>query len=135
MNYKDINLKFDTINSLSNNYNNINNFSLNDISIYFKYIFNKIISLCYNIDINKNKEQYYIKEMKDNEIEKKILPDQIFEKECDIEAYKETIKSYENTIKKINEEKRNLMDIMNNKNINIKNINKICIYNDLRKKK
>ena len=73
--------------------------------------------------------------MKDNEIEKKILQDQIFEKECDIEAYKETIKSYENTIKKINEEKRNLMDIMNNKNINIKNINKICIYNDLRKRK
>ena len=135
MNYKDINMKFDIINSLSNNYNNINNFSLNDISIYFKYIFNKIISLCYNIDINKNKEQYYIKEMKDNEIEKKILQDQIFEKECDIEAYKETIKSYENTIKKINEEKRNLMDIMNNKNINIKNINKICIYNDLRKRK
>ena len=135
LNYKDINMKFDIINSLSNNYNNINNFSLNDISIYFKYIFNKIISLCYNIDINKNKEQYYIKEMKDNEIEKKILQDQIFEKECDIEAYKETIKSYENTIKKINEEKRNLMDIMNNKNINIKNINKICIYNDLRKKK
>ena len=55
LNYKDINMKFDIINSLSNNYNNINNFSLNDISIYFKYIFNKIISLCYNIDINKNK--------------------------------------------------------------------------------
>ena len=135
LNYKDINLKFDTINSLSNNYNNINNFSLNDISIYFKYIFNKIISLCYNIDINKNKEQYYIKEMKDNEIEKKILQDQIFEKECDIEAYKETIKSYENTIKKINEEKKNLTDVMNKRNINIKNINKICIYNDLRNKK
>ena len=134
-NIKDINMKFDIINSLSNNYNNINNFSLNDISIYFKYIFNKTISLCYNIDINKNKEQYYIKEMKDNEIEKKILQDQIFEKECDIEAYKETIKSYENTIKKINEEKKNLMDIMNNKHINIKNVNKICIYNDLRKKK
>ena len=112
---KDINMKFDLMNTFSNNYNNINSFSLNDISVFFKYIFNKIISLYYNIDINKNKEQYYIKEIKDNEIEKKILEDQIFEKECDIEAYKETLKSYENTIKKINEEKNNIMNILNSK--------------------
>ena len=68
--------------------------------------------------MNKNKEQYYIKEIKDNEIEKKILQDQIYEKDCDIEAYKETIKSYENTIKKLNDEKKNLLDLVNSRNIN-----------------
>ena len=143
LNKKDINLQFDLINSY-NNYNNINNFSLNDVSIFLKYIFNKIISLCYTIDINKNKEQYYIKEIKDNEIEKKLLQEQIYEKECDIEAYKETIKCYENNIKKINEEKKNLKDIINNNsknkykgnNINrLYNVNKSYNYNGLYKKK
>ena len=110
LNNKDINLKFDNI---SSNYNNINNFSLNDISIFLKYIFNKIISLCYTIDMNKDKEKYYTKELKDNEIEKKILHDQIYEKECDIEAYKETIKSYENSIKKLSEEKKKFLEIIN----------------------
>ena len=106
MNNNDFNLKFDLINSCNRNTynNNILNFSLNDISIFLKYLFNKIISLCYYIDMNKSKEQYYKKEIKDNEIEKKLLQDQIFEKDCDIEAYKETIKSYENTIKKLKEE-------------------------------
>ena len=118
LNNKDINNKFYLINSFNSNYNSIHNFSLNDISIFLKYIFNKIISLCYNIDMNKNKEQYYIKEIKDNEIEKKILQDQIYEKDCDIEAYKETIKSYENTIKKLNDEKKNLLDLVNSRNIN-----------------
>ena len=118
LNNKDINNKFYLINSFNSNYNSIHNFSLNDISIFLKYIFNKIISLCYNIDMNKNKEQYYIKEIKDNEIEKKILQDQIYEKDCDIEAYKETIKSYENTIKKLNDEKKNLFDLVNSRNIN-----------------
>ena len=140
-NNKDINIKFDLINSFYNNYNSIKNFSLNDISIFLKYIFNKIISLCYNIDMNKNKEQYYIKEIKDNEIEKKILHDQIYEKDCDIEAYKETIKSYENTIKKLIEEKKNLLDLVNNNNIKDNNlkksncINKKTHYKDLYKKK
>ena len=118
LNNKDMNNKFYLINSFNSNYNSIHNFSLNDISIFLKYIFNKIISLCYNIDMNKNKEQYYIKEIKDNEIEKKILQDQIYEKDCDIEAYKETIKSYENTIKKLNDEKKNLLDLVNSRNIN-----------------
>ena len=53
--------------------------------------------------------------MNNAEIEKKILQDQIFEKDCDIEAYKETIKIYENTIKKIKEEKKNLIETINNK--------------------
>lgn len=118
LNNKDINLKFDNI-SLSN-YNNINNFSLNDISIFLKYIFNKIISLCYTIDMNKDKEKYYTKELKDNEIEKKILQDQIYEKECDIEAYKETIKSYENSIKKLSEEKKKFLEIINSSKYNKK---------------
>ena len=136
-NNKDINMKFDLINSFNNNYNNINNFTLIDLSIFFKYIFNKIISLCYNIDIIKNKEHYYKKEIKDNEIEKKILQDQIFEKECDIEAYKETIKSYENTIKKLKSENKNLNEILNNykyKN-NIIHPKKSNVKNDLYKKK
>jgi anion-transporting ArsA/GET3 family ATPase len=102
---KDTNLKFDSFN-ICNNYNNIDNFTLNDISVFLKYLFNKIISLCYTIDINKNKECYYIKEIKDNEIEKKLLQEQIYEKEYDIEAYKETIKCYESTIKKMKEEKK-----------------------------
>ncbi len=136
-NNKDINMKFDLINSFNNNYNNINNFTLIDLSIFFKYIFNKIISLCYNIDIIKNKEHYYKKEIKDNEIEKKILQDQIFEKECDIEEYKETIKSYENTIKKLKSENKNLNEILNNykyKN-NIIHPKKSNVKNDLYKKK
>ena len=68
----------------------------------------------YIIDINKNKEKYYTKELKDNETEKKILHDQIYEKECDIEAYKETIKSYENSIKQLSEEKKKFLEIINN---------------------
>jgi len=101
----DFNLKFDLIDNCNSNINNnLSNFTLNDISFFIKYIFNKILSLCYYIDINKNKEQYYKKEIKDNDIEKKILQDQIFEKDCDIEAYKETIKNYENTIRKLKEE-------------------------------
>ena len=120
LNNKDISLKFDIINNNSN-YNNINNFSLNDVSIFLKYIFNKIISLCYTIDMNKEKEEYYIKELKDSEIEIKILQDQVYEKDCDIEAYKETIKIYENIIKKIKEEKKNLIKKINNKKNNYKN--------------
>ena len=91
---KDLNIKFDIIN-ISNNYNNTNNFSLNDITIFFKYIFNKIISLCYQIDMNQIKEKKFIKEIKDNEIEKEILQSQINEQQSDNEAYKETIKIYE----------------------------------------
>ena len=109
---KDLNIKFDIIN-YSNNYNNINNFSLNDISIFFKYIFNKIASLCYQIDMNIAKEKKYIKEIKDSEIEKEILQEQINEQQNDNEAYKETIKIYENNIKKLNNEKNEL-----NKKIN-----------------
>ena len=109
---KDLNIKFDIIN-YSNNYNNINNFSLNDISIFFKYIFNKITSLCYQIDMNNAKEKKYIKEIKDSEIEKEILQEQINEQQNDNEAYKETIKIYENSIKKLNNEKNEL-----NKKIN-----------------
>ena len=101
---KDLNIKFDIIN-YTNNYNNINNFSLNDISIFFKYIFNKISSLCYQIDMDKIKEKKYIKEIKDNEIEKEILQEQINEQQNDTDAYKETIKIYENNIKKLNNEK------------------------------
>ena len=101
---KDLNIKFDIIN-YTNNYNNINNFSLNDISIFFKYIFNKITSLCYQIDMDKIKEKKYIKEIKDNEIEKEILQEQINEQQNDTDAYKETIKIYENNIKKLNNEK------------------------------
>ena len=109
---KDLNIRFDIIN-LSNNYNNINNFSLNDITIFFKYIFNKIISLCNSIDINQVKEKKYIKEIKDSEIEKEILQSQIDEQENDIEAYKETIKIYENSIKKLNSEKSELIKKIN----------------------
>ena len=109
---KDLNIKFDIIN-YSNNYNNINNFSLNDISIFFKYIFNKITSLCYQIDTNITKEKKFIKEIKDSEIEKEILQEQINEQQNDNEAYKETIKIYENNIKKLNNEKNEL-----NKKIN-----------------
>ena len=109
---KDLNIKFDIIN-LSNNYNNINNFSLNDITIFFKYIFNKIISLCYQIDMNQIKEKKFIKEIKDNEIEKEILQSQINEQQSDNEAYKETIKIYENKIKKLNKDKVDLTKIIN----------------------
>ena len=109
---KDLNIRFDIIN-LSNNYTNINNFSLNDITIFFKYIFNKIISLCNSIDINQVKEKKYIKEIKDSEIEKEILQSQIDEQENDIEAYKETIKIYENSIKKLNSEKSELIKKIN----------------------
>ena len=109
---KDLNIKFDIIN-YSNNYNNINNFSLNDISIFFKYIFNKIASLCYQIDMNIAKEKKYIKEIKDSEIEKEILQEQINEQQNDNEAYKETIKIYENKIKKLNKDKIDLTKIIN----------------------
>ena len=109
---KNSNIKFDIIN-LTNNYNNINSLSLNDISIFFKYIFNKILSLCYEMDIYKKKEKKYLKEIKDSEIENQILLDQIKEQQCDNEAYKETIKIYENNIKKLNNEKNEL-----NKKIN-----------------
>ena len=109
---KELNMKFDLINSVSNGYNNINNFSLNDISIFFKYIFNKIISLCYTIDMNKNKEQYYIKEIKDNEIEKKILRDQIYEKECDISIVRKDVSElpYSETLKIKAEEIKNELE-------------------------
>jgi len=110
---KELNIKFDIIN-YTNNYSNINNFSLNDLSIFFKYIFNKIISLCYQIDMNNIKEKKYIKEIKDNEIEKEILQDQINEQQSNNEAYKETIKIYENNIKKLNIEKSELTKRINN---------------------
>ena len=116
---KELNIKFDIIN-LSNSYNNINNISLNDITIFFKYIFNKIISLCYQIDMDKIKEKKYIKELKDNEIEREILQSEINEQQSDNEAYKETIKIYENTIKKLNNEKIELTKKINE----FKNINK-----------
>ena len=109
---KDLNIKFDIIN-LSNNYNNINNFSLNDITIFFKYIFNKIISLCYQIDMNQIKEKKFIKEIKDNEIEKEILQSQINEQQSDNEAYKETIKIYENKIRNLNKDKNDLTKKIN----------------------
>jgi hypothetical protein len=57
------------------------------------------------IDMNKIKEKKYIKELKDNEIEREILQNEINEQQSDNEAYKETIKIYENTIKKLNNEK------------------------------
>ena len=110
---KNSNIKFDIIN-LTNNYNNINNLSLNDISIFFKYIFNKILSLCYEMDIYKKKEKKYLKEIKDSEIENQILLDQIKEQQCDNEAYKETIKIYENNLKKLNSEKAELNNIIKN---------------------
>ena len=110
---KNSNIKFDIIN-LTNNYNNINSLSLNDISIFFKYIFNKIISLCYEMDIYKKKEKKYLKEIKDSEIENQILLDQIKEQQCDNEAYKETIKIYENNLKKLNSEKAELNNIIKN---------------------
>ena len=109
---KDLNIKFDIIN-ISNNYNNINNFSLNDITIFFKYIFNKIISLCYQIDMNQIKEKKFIKEIKDNEIEKEILQSQINEQQSDNEAYKETIKIYENKIRNLNKDKNDLTKKIN----------------------
>ena len=109
---KNLNIKFDIIN-LSNNYNNINNFSLNDITIFFKYIFNKIISLCYQIDMNQIKEKKFIKEIKDNEIEKEILQSQINEQQSDNEAYKETIKIYENKIRNLNKDKNDLTKKIN----------------------
>ena len=104
-------MKLDLI-KINDTYNNIKNITLNDIALFFKYIFNKIFSLYYAIDINKKKEKFYEKEIKDNEIEKKILKEQLDEKECDIQAYKETIKCYEDSIKKLNEEKRKLADII-----------------------
>ena len=110
---KNSNIKFDIIN-LTNNYNNINSLSLNDISIFFKYIFNKILSLCYEMDIYKKKEKKYLKEIKDSEIENQILLDQIKEQQCDNEAYKETIKIYENNLKKLNSEKAELNNIIKN---------------------
>ena len=109
---KNLNIKFDIIN-ISNNYNNINNFSLNDITIFFKYIFNKIISLCYQIDMNQIKEKKFIKEIKDNEIEKEILQSQINEQQSDNEAYKETIKIYENKIRNLNKDKNDLTKKIN----------------------
>jgi chromosome segregation ATPase len=115
----ELSIKFDIIN-LSNSYNNMNNFSLNDITIFFKYIFNKIISLCYQIDMNKVKEKKYIKELKDNEIEREILQSEINEQQSDNEAYKETIKIYENNIKKLNNEKIELIKKIND----FKKINK-----------
>ena len=110
---KNSNIKFDIIN-LTNNYNNINSLSLNDISIFFKYIFNKILSLCYEMDIYKKKEKKYLKEIKDSEIENQILLDQIKEQQCDNEAYKETIKIYENNLIKLNSEKAELNNIIKN---------------------
>ena len=109
---KNLNIKFDIIN-ISNNYNNINNFSLNDITIFFKYIFNKIISLCYQIDMNQIKEKKFIKEIKDNEIEKEILQSQINEQQSDNEAYKETIKIYKNKIRNLNNDKNDLTKKIN----------------------
>ena len=109
---KNLNIKFDIIN-ISNNYNNINNFSLNDITIFFKYIFNKIISLCYQIDMNQIKEKKFTKDIKDNEIEKEILQSQINEQQSDNEAYKETIKIYENKIRNLNKDKNDLTKKIN----------------------
>ena len=106
------------LNKTNNNnfkfFNNISDdkFSLNDVYFCLKEIFNKINSLCYIIDLSKEKEKYYEKELKDIQIEKKICQDQIYEKECDIEAYKETIKSYEKTIKKLTDDNKNLNDII-----------------------
>ncbi len=57
------------------------------------------------IHMNKIKEKKYIKELKDDEIEREILQNEINEQQSDNEAYKETIKIYENTIKKLNNEK------------------------------
>ena len=72
------------------------------------------------IDMNKIKEKKYIKELKDNEIEREILQNEINEQQSDNEAYKETIKIYENTIKKLNNEKIQLTKKIND----FKNINK-----------
>lgn len=105
---KTSNNKFQYINNVIND-----KFSLNDVYFILKEIFNKISSLCYIIDLSKEKEKYYEKELKDIQIEKKICQDQIYEKQCDIEAYKETIKSYEKTIKQLTDEKKNLNNIIN----------------------
>ncbi len=72
------------------------------------------------IDMNKIKEKKYIKELKDDEIEREILQNEINEQQSDNEAYKETIKIYENTIKKLNNEKIQLTKKIND----FKNINK-----------
>ena len=42
------------------------------------------------IDMNKIKEKKYIKELKDDEIEREILQNEINEQQSDNEAYKET---------------------------------------------
>ena len=70
--------------------------------------------------MNKIKEKKYIKELKDDEIEREILQNEINEQQSDNEAYKETIKIYENTIKKLNNEKIQLTKKIND----FKNINK-----------
>ena len=72
------------------------------------------------IHMNKIKEKKYIKELKDDEIEREILQNEINEQQSDNEAYKETIKIYENTIKKLNNEKIQLTKKIND----FKNINK-----------
>ena len=72
------------------------------------------------IDMNKIKEKKYIKELKDNEIEREILQSEINEQQSDNEAYKETIKIYENNIKKLNNEKIELIKKIND----FKKINK-----------
>ena len=72
------------------------------------------------IHMNKIKEKKYIKELKDDEIEREILQNEINEQQSDNEAYKETIKIYENTIKKLNNEKIELTKKINE----FKNINK-----------
>ena len=72
------------------------------------------------IDMNKIKEKKYIKELKDDEIEREILQNEINEQQSDNEAYKETIKIYENNIKKLNNEKIQLTKKIND----FKNINK-----------
>ena len=72
------------------------------------------------IHMNKIKEKKYIKKLKDDEIEREILQNEINEQQSDNEAYKETIKIYENTIKKLNNEKIQLTKKIND----FKNINK-----------
>ena len=62
----------------------------------------------------KKKKKKYLKEIKDSEIENQILLDQIKEQQCDNEAYKETIKIYENNLKKLNSEKAELNNIIKN---------------------
>ena len=76
--------------------------------------------LSIQIHMNKIKEKKYIKELKDDEIEREILQNEINEQQSDNEAYKETIKIYENTIKKLNNEKIQLTKKIND----FKNINK-----------